>query len=76
MSTLDDSIKSALAEYLRDRDIDCVEVEEWKDGIQSSGSCETCYYEYAVVEIWYTDSEGDRCYFEYYGSFGELISAL
>jgi hypothetical protein len=76
MSTLNNSIKVALAEYLRDRNFDCVEVTAWEDGTKSTGYCETCYYEYAGVDIWYTDSNGDSQYYEYYGSFGELISAL
>lgn len=70
-------LKDALAEMMREEyTLDCVEVLEFEDDTESSGFCDTCYYEQAVVRVKYIDSDGDTQFYTYRGSFSELMGSL
>lgn len=74
--SLEDSIKGAMLNLLKEYDIDAVEVTYFEDSTRSGGGCDTCWYDYAVVEIRYIDSNGSRKVYVYEGAFGDLIRAL
>jgi len=69
-------ITAALADYMRRLDKDVDEVLDFEDATESSGGCETCWYEYAVVRVFYRDSRGDNREWVYDGSFASLIREL
>lgn len=77
MSTLNDRIKEDLAKFMRDHyRLEVSEVLDWEDDTESTGYCDSCYYEYAVVKVKYIDNDFDRCSWTYSGSFADLISNL
>lgn len=76
-------IRLALAEYLRqDQSIDLETrkniraVTSWMDDTISYGSCETCYYEQAVVRVFYVTWDDERGEKVIEDSFAYLISDL
>ena len=57
---------------------DAIEVVSWEDRTEGSGGCETCYFEWAVVDVRYrvaSDPDEVRL-FTYDGSFADLIRAI
>ncbi len=76
-------IRLALAEYLRqDASID-LEIRKsiqtvtgWMDDTIGSGYCETCYYEEAVVRVFYVTWDGERGEQVIEESFSYLINTL
>ena len=75
---MDKSIRESMTRLINASrpDLDCQEVVSWYDDTQSSGYCETCYYESAVVRMTYLNSNGITAQYTYSGSFGDLISDL
>lgn len=66
---------ASLAEFLAERGIENATVTRFEQETESDGFCETCYYEYTVVNIFYeVDGKSDE--FNYRGSFSELINDL
>lgn len=43
---------------------------------EEGGSCETCWYEYIVVNILYLDSKGREQAYSYYGEMSTLVNEL
>lgn len=74
--SLNENICNAFAQFLRDRDLDVVEVVDWEERTVYDGYCETCYYEYVVVDIEYRDSEGTVKTYTYDGTFSSLMREL
>lgn len=74
--SLNDSICAALADFLRERDVDVREVLSYEEEMKYGGYCETCAYEYMVLEITYKDSNNKTKYYTYDGTFAELIRSL
>lgn len=74
--SLNDNICAALADFLRDREVDVREVLSYDEETKYGGYCETCAYEYVVLDIMYENSEGKTKYYTYNGSFAELIRSL
>ena len=74
--SLNDNVCAALADFLRERDVDVREVTSYEEEMKYGGYCETCAYEYMVLEITYEDSNGKTQYYTYDGTFAELIRSL
>ena len=74
--SLNDNVCAALADFLRERDVDVREVLSYEEEMKYGGYCETCAYEYMVLEITYEDSNGKTQYYTYDGTFAELIRSL
>lgn len=70
------AFSEAIAIDLRERGLDAVEVTDFEDETQSTGYCDTCYYEYAVVKITYKDSDGALKNYTISESFAEYIKYL
>lgn len=62
--------------YLVSIDLDAVEVTNVDQATESGGYCDTCWYEYAVIEISYKDSSGKLRSHTYSGDLGEFIREL
>lgn len=74
---LDTSIKLALADALRSWGVKNVAaVTSYEDDTESTGGCETCWYEYAVVRIHYDILGGGSDRYTYCGGFAELMREL
>lgn len=71
-----ESFNAALLDLLKDRGVDAVEVTGFDDRTVYEGFCETCSYEYTVVDIFYKDSDGRSKKDTYEGSFANLIQEL
>jgi hypothetical protein len=76
MSELQKDIKRAILKMIVRSGVDAVEVTDWEDRTEHGGYCETCAYEYVVVDITYVDSEGARKTYVYDSSFSDLIASL
>jgi len=75
--TIEERILNAMTRMVESQyDSSCVEVTSYDETYRYGGGCETCAFEYTVVEIYYTDEDGASKSFEYDGSFGTLISNL
>jgi hypothetical protein len=70
------SLKPILTEWLKRYEPDVKEVIGYEDDTEAGGYCETCYYEEAIVNIYYLDSKGAQHKYVYSGEFAELISSL
>jgi hypothetical protein len=67
----------AVARYLRESEgLDVVKVLTFHERTQSSGFCDTCYFEYQVVDIAYEDSNGDYQKYVWSDDFADLVRAL
>lgn len=55
---------------------DAIEVTAFEETTESSGYCETCYYEETIVEITYVSETGVVKLYTYYGNFSDLINEL
>lgn len=53
-----------------------VEIIDYDDDTRDDGYCETCYYEYTVLEITYKAEDGETRKFVYGEDFGGLIDTL
>lgn len=72
-----DGFYGAVAKWLREYGFgDVREVLDVQQDERSGGYCETCWYEEIVVEITYTDSEGERQTHTFYGDMGEFMREL
>ncbi len=77
MNELSKVFKSAVHDLVRRYTSDEVsEVVSWEEVTESSGYCDTCYYETVRVEIIYLTSDGERKSFRYHANFSELLSEL
>jgi hypothetical protein len=75
--TLEERIFEDMKEMLVSRyGLDVDQVTGYNESTRSDGYCDTCWYEYNVVEIDYLDSTGNKHSWEYSGKFGELIQYL
>ncbi|QIS16446.1 hypothetical protein [Nocardia arthritidis] len=77
MKIYSDEFLKAVAEYLRKTEcLDVKEVISFSDRTVDDGYCDTCRYEYAVIDIAYRDSNRSTKEFTYKGDFADLIRAL
>ena len=76
MSEFKVGLAEAMAQMIRSEGLDCVEIVDWDDRTVYGGYCETCAYEYAVVDITYKDSLEQVCLYTYSDDFGTLIRRL
>lgn len=53
-----------------------VKILDYFDSTHNDGYCETCYYEYTVLEITYKAEDGETRKFVYGDDFGGLIDTL
>lgn len=75
--SFEDSLRAELLEFVRaNHDSGAVAVLSWEDDTENDGYCETCWYEYAVVNITYSDGSEFNREYQYRGSFAELIRQL
>lgn len=74
--SFEDAIKDAMVGMLKNRGMDAVRVNSYKEEERYDGFCETCYYNWTVVFITYITSKGEIDEYEYYGEFSELIQEL
>lgn len=70
------SLKPVLTEWLKQHEPDVKEVVRYEDDTAGGGYCDSCYYEYAIVNIYYLDSQGAQHKYVYSAGFAELISSL
>lgn len=68
----------ALLDYLKKfgAHLDAKEVTGYEDDTESSGYCDTCWYEEAIVRICYKNANDEVLEHTYYGSFADLIRSL
>ena len=74
--SLNESINEALTRFVKEVDKDCDTVTDFEDRTEYGGYCETCSYEYVVVDIYYTTVKGGRKTYTYDGTFSSLIRNL
>lgn len=53
-----------------------VKILDYFDSTYSDGYCDTCWYEYTVLEIVYEAEDGETRKFIYADDFGDLIDTL
>lgn len=53
-----------------------VEILDFREETYSDGYCETCWYEYTVVEIDYRTADGTRKTYVYGDDFADLVRDL
>lgn len=75
MAGMVEMLNGALLSFLNARGLNATEVTGFEEDTEYDGYCETCFYEYTVVRIQYTDSQGQHEY-TYRGYFSELIREL
>ncbi len=66
----------AVLAYLVRRGLPAVEVTNVEQGKEYTGYCETCWDEWDVVEVTYTDVDGDTQKHTTSGDMGEFIREL
>jgi hypothetical protein len=73
--SLNDKILEMMTDYLKDSrsDLDVVEVFDYDEDTESSGGCETCWFEYDVIVFTYKDSEGATRKHTESGTLAELL---
>lgn len=76
MSGFKVGLAEAMAQMLRSRGLDCHEILDWDDRTVYGGYCETCAYDYVVVDITYRDSQDQRHMYTYDDNFSALIREL
>lgn len=74
--SLNENIRYAFAQFLKDRGLDVVEVIDWDERTVYGGYCETCAYEFIEVDIEYRNSEGTVKTYTYDGTFSSLMREL
>jgi hypothetical protein len=75
--SINDSIKEAMVGLLVRYGKAATEVTSWEDRTEYGGYCETCSYEYVVVDINYVEAvTGKRQTYTYDGTFATLIWEL
>ena len=78
---LNTAINEAILAYLVDQKYipsDATEVVSWEDRTEGSGGCETCYFEWAVIDVQYrvASAPDELRLFTYGGSFVDLIRVI
>ena len=77
---LNTTINAAILAYLVDQKYipsDATEVVSWEDRTEGSGGCETCYFEWAVIDVRYRVASDPKVrLFTYDGSFVDLIRVI
>lgn len=58
------------------RDDPAVDILDFREETYNDGYCETCWYEYTVVEIDYRSRAGERGTFVYGDDFADLVNEL
>lgn len=77
MSDLNTSLNDALIRLIKDYTGDtAVEIVSYNETEQSSGYCETCYYEETIMMVVYKNADGNLTNFVYNDDFGGLIREL
>lgn len=76
MGEISDALYGALVTYLRNRDVPATGITRLEQDTRNDGGCETCSYEYTVIEISYKTSGNGTGVYEYRGDMGELIREL
>lgn len=74
--TFEQMFHTSLAAFLRNQGIDAVRVTDTEDRTEYGGYCETCSYEYTVIDIYFIDSDDRRQKYTYSGDLGELMREL
>lgn len=74
--TFEDAIRDSMVGLLHAYGIDAVRVNSYEEEERMDGFCDTCYYEWTVVVINYTDSRGVIDDYTFTGDFGDLIREL
>jgi hypothetical protein len=74
--SLEESILEALTRFVKEVDLTCDTVTGFEDRTEYGGYCETCSYEYVVVDIYYFTDNGGRKTYTYDGTFSSLIRNL
>lgn len=74
--SIEDAIKEAALGMLQGYGVDAVKVVDFTEEQRMDGFCETCYYEWTVVEIKYLDGSGNPDTYEWSGDFADLIREL
>lgn len=66
----------ALLGFLKSNGVEATAVTGFDDRTEWGGGCETCEYQYVVMDIYYTDNAGRFRTYTYDGGFSSLISEL
>ena len=76
MTKFNEMLLSSMAQLLRTRGCDVVRVTAYEEVQRADGYCDTCYYEWTEMEIFYVDKNGVTQTYNYGGNFGDLIREL
>lgn len=76
MTKFGELLLSSMAQLLRRRGCDVVRVTSYREVERSDGYCETCYFDWTEVEIYYLDRNGETLTYNYGGNFADLIKEL
>jgi hypothetical protein len=69
-------LHGAMADMLRRKGIDAVEVISYYENRYRVGNCDTCGYDTVDVVITYLDGNGNDHRYDYSGYFSDLINEL
>lgn len=77
MISFNKALLQSMLELVQERFPEAIEIVSYDEVDKSDGYCDTCYYEWTEVEIFYLTSEDatPRMY-NYSGDFGQLIRRL
>lgn len=70
------ALYEAMAEYIRRQGGEVVQVTGFEEDMEYDGYCETCYYEYTVVNIEFENPRGETEIWQYRGYFADLLREL
>jgi len=76
MPIIEEAIKQAMKNMLVKSGYDVKSVLSYQDETESTGYCDSCYYEYAVVDINYITQDNVNRTYRYNGNFSDLINTL
>ncbi|MFE2997959.1 hypothetical protein ACFXG4_23435 [Nocardia sp. NPDC059246] len=77
MKVYTDAFLNAVAKHLATtEDLDIAEVYSFEERVMSSGGCETCAFDWVVVDVTYKDSQGRKREFRFDDDFATLVRAL
>lgn len=74
--SLEERVRESMLGLLQRSGLPAVEVTSFEEDKRNDGYCETCYYEYTVVEIYYRDEDNKSKMYVYSGNFADLIREL
>ena len=77
MTNLNESFKSSLLAFVSEAAGDNVtDIITYEEDTAGDGYCETCYFEWTVVDVTYKNDDGDVKSYQYRGDFMELVNEL